>query len=167
MDSEQHPYLLIVDDDPRVIDFYREALLLPHEDKEQEVDLEMDEMFSLLEGDDPLDLEPEETLGSFCSAEVATHGLDALRIFSQKWKAETPFDLVLLDMRMPPGMDGVETALGLREYNQDLPIIFFTAYSDYSDRQIEEQVGGNYRLLRKPIDHEQLRAEIRQILGDS
>ena len=80
--------------------------------------------------------------------------------------AGTPFDLVLLDMRMPPGIDGLETALGLREQNPNLPIIFFTAYSDYKNELLEEQIGEGFSLLRKPIDEALLRREIQKMLPD-
>ena len=154
---ESEPLLLIVDDDPRVIDFYREALQLPHTAAEQEID----EMFALLEGEE----EPHTTDDpSHCRAVTATQGLEALRLFSEMEEAGTPFDLVLLDMRMPPGIDGLEVAMELRAKCPDLPIIFFTAYSDYKDEYLQEKVGGAHSLLRKPIDHEVLRAEVERLL---
>lgn len=158
--NNREPYLLIADDDPRIIDFYRQALGLPPTVEEQEADQELDEMFSLLEGDDPF----EEPAPSHCSAVTVTQGLEALRLFEERAAAGSPFDLALLDMRMPPGIDGLETALGLREQAPDLPIIFFTAYSDHKDEHLEEQVGGNFCLLRKPIEEAVLRDQIRKML---
>lgn len=160
--NNRKPHLLIADDDPRIIDFYRQALGLPPTQEEQEADQELDEMFSLLEGDDPF----EEPPPSHCDAVTVTQGLEALRVFEEMEAAGTPFDLVLLDMRMPPGIDGLETAQALRERNPVLPVIFFTAYSDYKDEHLEEQMGTPFRLLRKPIDETDLRREIEQMLPD-
>jgi len=158
----REPHLLIADDDPRVIDYYRLALGLPATPEEQDTDQELDEMFSLLEGEDPL----QEHAPSHCRAVTVSQGLDALRVFGEMAAAGTPFDLVLLDMRMPPGIDGLETALGLREQNPNLPIIFFTAYSDYKNELLEEQIGEGFSLLRKPIDEALLRREIQKMLPD-
>ncbi len=162
--EQREPHILIVDDDPRVIDFYREALQLPHTEAEQEAEQEMDEMFALLEGEDE-PLHPSEQPGH-CRAVTATQGLEALRIFSDMEETGDPFDLVLLDMRMPPGIDGLEVALELRLQRPDLPIIFFTAYSDYKDEYLKEKVGGEHSLLRKPISHELLRAEVERLLPE-
>ena len=156
-----NPHLLIADDDPRVIDLYRQALYLPPTLEEQAADQELDEMFSLLEGDnDPFD---EQTI-SLCRAVTVNQGLEALRLFEEMEQSGNPFDLVLLDMRMPPGIDGLETALAIREQRPTIPIIFFTAYSYYHDAHLEEQIGGEFRLLRKPIDEALLRREIEQLL---
>ena len=73
----REPHLLIADDDPRVIDYYRLALGLPATPEEQDTDQELDEMFSLLEGEDPL----QEHAPSHCRAVTVSQGLDALRVF--------------------------------------------------------------------------------------
>ncbi len=155
------PRLLIVDDDPRILDFYREALDLARTEEELEANQEIDEMFSLLEEEDD---EQEEDKPNRYHAVTATQGLEALRLFTEMEMAGTPFDLVLVDMRMPPGIDGLETALELRKKAPELPIIFFTAYSDYRDEHLEEKVGGRYRLLRKPMAHEDLIHEVEMLL---
>ncbi len=163
--SEQvrSPRLLIADDDPRILDFYREVFNLPRSAEEIEADQEMDEMFSLLEGGDAV----EQGVNSACEAVLVTQGLEALRVYAEQEAAEEPFDLALLDMRMPPGIDGLETARTLRERHPQLPIIFFTAYSDYKDEHIDEQIGKPFLLLRKPIDHEALRAAVNKMLPES
>ena len=162
-DQNRQPHLLIVDDDPRVIDFYREALALPHTQAEQVADQELDDMFALLEGEEESQ-SLEQT--SHCQVVIANQGLEALRIFAEMEEAGTPFDLALLDMRIPPGIDGLEVALDLRSKQPNLPILFFTAYSDYKEEYLQQQMGGNYRLLRKPISHELLRTEVQQLLPD-
>ncbi len=159
--ADHRPHLLIVDDDPRIIDYYREALGLQRSAEELEADHDLDEMFSLLEGDSE---EEHHTVTCPYRALTATQGLEALRLFKEMENEGNPFDLVLLDMRMPPGIDGMETAMILRESHPQLPIVFFTAYSDYSDAQLEQKVGLPFVLLRKPIASEDLLSQVEQML---
>jgi CheY-like chemotaxis protein len=151
--------LLIVDDDPRIHDFYREALSLSHNSDEAELEVDIDEMFAILEEDNPLQEE-----AAYCDATLANQGLEALRISNEMVEKGAPFDLALLDMRIPPGIDGLETAKGLRKQLPQLLIIFVTAYSDYRDEQLMEQLEQNYSMLHKPIGQQQLRDEISKAL---
>ena len=74
-----------------------------------------------------------------------------------------PFALAFVDVRMPPGWDGVETVSRLWQVSPNLEVVICTAYSDYSPEHIIERLGKNDRLqiLRKPIDP----AEIRNLAG--
>jgi len=65
-----------------------------------------------------------------------------------------PFSVAFVDMRMPPGWDGVATIKRMWELDPELQCVICTAYSDYSWEDILEQLGINDRLLllRKPFD---------------
>lgn len=65
-----------------------------------------------------------------------------------------PFSVAFVDMRMPPGWDGVKTIRRLWEIDPELQCVICTAYSDYSWEDILEQLGVSDRLLllRKPFD---------------
>ena len=52
----------------------------------------------------------------------------------------TPFHLAFLDMRMPPGPDGIWAAQEIRAVAPDLDIVIATAYSDVDPREIAERV---------------------------
>jgi signal transduction histidine kinase len=69
--------------------------------------------------------------------------------------------MVFLDVRMPPGIDGIETALRLREIDPSLQVVLCTAYSDYSfadiSRRFKESDG--LLILKKPFDP----AEVQQL----
>jgi CheY-like chemotaxis protein len=43
---------------------------------------------------------------------------------------ERPYDLVLLDQRMPPGMNGLEVAEAMRSSGQTMPIVLYSGYLD-------------------------------------
>jgi YesN/AraC family two-component response regulator len=59
-----------------------------------------------------------------------------------------------VDVRMPPGWDGVETTGRLWEIDPDLEIVICTAYSDYSFDEMVGRLGATDRLLilKKPFD---------------
>ena len=62
--------------------------------------------------------------------------------------------MAFVDVRMPPGWDGIETTLELWKVAPDLQIVICTAYSDYSWEEMLAKIGGSDRLviLKKPFD---------------
>jgi PAS domain S-box-containing protein len=69
--------------------------------------------------------------------------------------AGRPYAVAFIDMRMPPGWDGLETTLRLWEVCPDLQVVICTAHSDYSWEEMFERLGESDRLvlLKKPFDH--------------
>ena len=45
-------------------------------------------------------------------------------------ESNCPFALAYIDIRMPPGTDGIETVRQIRQFEQDIEIVIMTAYSD-------------------------------------
>ena len=70
--------------------------------------------------------------------------------------SESPYDVVLMDMRMPV-MGGIEATRLIRglQNGADLPIIAFTADTMSEDRERVFEAGAN-DLLAKPIDKQRL-----------
>ncbi|MEW5725644.1 MAG: response regulator, partial [Thermodesulfobacteriota bacterium] len=70
-----------------------------------------------------------------------------------------PFALAFIDIRMPPGWDGLETAKKIRAIDPNLELVIVTAYSDRDRREIVEQVGPPEKLLylKKPFDPDEIR----------
>ncbi len=68
-------------------------------------------------------------------------------------KKQTP-DLVLSDMIMPE-MDGINCWIGLRQYDQDVPVIMVTAIHDISTA-LEAIRRGAYDYILKPFEKDQL-----------
>lgn len=66
-----------------------------------------------------------------------------------------PYAIVFVDVRMPPGWDGVETSSRLWRADPDLQIVICTAYSDFSWEQITSRLGrlDNLLILKKPFDN--------------
>jgi PAS domain S-box-containing protein len=70
-------------------------------------------------------------------------------------QAGQPYALAFVDMRMPPGWDGLKTAEHLLGSDPNLEIVICTAYSEHSWRQIFDRIASaNERvlILRKPFD---------------
>ena len=62
--------------------------------------------------------------------------------------------MAFVDVRMPPGWDGVETTQRIWEIDPDVQIVICTAYSDYSWGEMFEKIGSRDGLLilKKPFD---------------
>jgi signal transduction histidine kinase len=69
-----------------------------------------------------------------------------------------PYALAFVDMRMPPGWDGIETIQRLWEVAPDLEIVICSAYSDYSWVETTEKLGHSSQLLilKKPFDNTEI-----------
>jgi diguanylate cyclase (GGDEF)-like protein len=73
--------------------------------------------------------------------------------------AEDPFAVAFLDMRMPPGPDGVWAAARIRELDPAIEIVICTAYSDIDPRDIGGMVPPEEKLsyLQKPFHPHEIR----------
>jgi len=66
-----------------------------------------------------------------------------------------PFAVAFVDMRMPPGWDGVETIEHIWQTDPDMQIVICTAYSDHVWEDVIRRLGNTEKLLilRKPFDN--------------
>ena len=95
--------------------------------------------------------------------EYATQGEEALGILRSARNEGVPFDLVFMDIRMPPGIDGLETAKCIRGEKDFLPVVFCSAYSDYSREDLAQHMGvDEVDMLPKPFNA----SDVRQTLCD-
>ena len=84
----------------------------------------------------------------------AFQGEEALATVRAAVKAGRPFAMAFVDVRMPPGWDGIETIVQLWRVDPDLQIILCTAYSDYSWKELCARIGATDQMviLKKPFD---------------
>jgi signal transduction histidine kinase/ActR/RegA family two-component response regulator len=63
--------------------------------------------------------------------------------------------MAFVDVRMPPGWDGVETTANIWQKYPDLQVVICTAYSDYRWEEMLKKLGYSDRLviLKKPFDN--------------
>ncbi len=69
--------------------------------------------------------------------------------------AQRPYAVAFVDMRMPPGWDGVETVEHLWQEDPDLQVVICTAFSDHAWEDVIQRLNKNDKLLilRKPFDN--------------
>ena len=73
-----------------------------------------------------------------------------------------PFDVVILDIRMPPGIDGVAAGSAIREMDPDVEIVFVSGYSDIPRDELERRVPPPMKLhcFSKPLSFMQLAEDV-------
>ncbi|MBS0579827.1 MAG: EAL domain-containing protein [Proteobacteria bacterium] len=150
--------VLVVDDEPEVRDAYRQILL------ENEVTQEMvgfRELRSRLFKKNPGDVARERSAARAGTIEpVFCDGAEAaVRLVKEGITRNEPFAVVFLDMRMPPGPDGVWAAQHIREVDPAVEIVICTAYSDADPGEIGGLVPPEDKLsyLQKPFHPHEIR----------
>lgn len=98
--------------------------------------------------------ESEQESDTIYEIDDAFQGEEAINMFNMAEKEGNPYTLVFMDVRMPPGIDGIRTSLAIWESNPGVEIVLCTAYSDYSWDEIISTVGQTDHLLfiKKPFD---------------
>jgi diguanylate cyclase (GGDEF)-like protein len=149
--------VLVADDEAEVRNAYRQILLETDMSSETAVFHNLRERLFSKSIPDPTAKSPssETTFAPFfCEgAEAAVAAVrDALA-------ADDPFAVVFLDMRMPPGPDGVWAAARIRELDPAIEIVLCTAYSDVDPRDIGGMVPPEEKLsyLQKPFHPHEIR----------
>ena len=84
----------------------------------------------------------------------AYQGREGVMLAAKALEAGRPYAMAFVDVRMPPGWDGVETTGKLWEMDPNLQIVICTAYSDYSWGEMFEELGqrDGLLILKKPFD---------------
>lgn len=137
--------ILIVDDNPAIHEDFRKVLtgeLRPHP--------ELLEAEAALFGDE---LPPSSNLDF--ELDSAFQGQEALEKVKGAVGKGRAYAAAFVDVRMPPGWDGIETVKRLWEVDPDLQVIICTAYSDYSWDEMLQKLGSsdNLVILKKPFDN--------------
>lgn len=85
------------------------------------------------------------------SAYQGEEGLERVR---EALGARKPYALAFVDVRMPPGLDGVETVARLFALDPELQVVLCTAFADYTWEDLGKKLGRSDRLLilKKPFD---------------
>ncbi|MBS1854905.1 MAG: PAS domain S-box protein [Acidobacteria bacterium] len=85
----------------------------------------------------------------------AYQGEEGLQKVTQAIAEGRPYAMAFVDVRMPPGWDGVETITRLRSVDPNLQTVICTAYSDYPWSAIESRLGRSdyWLILKKPFDN--------------
>ncbi len=138
--------ILIVDDNAAIHQDFRKVLNLPPEHAAQSA----------------LDLLEADILGEAARMSVrpdfevdsAYQGQEGLAKVRRAVADGRPYALAFIDMRMPPGWDGLETIEHLWEADPDLQVVICSAHTDYDWTEVVQRLGHSDRLLvlRKPAE---------------
>lgn len=95
----------------------------------------------------------------------ARTGEEGCAAIAQAHDRNEPIAVAFVDVRMPPGIDGVEAVRRMRAVDRDLEVVIMTAYSDKPLSAIIGDVGLLHKILyvRKPFARE----EVQQISGSA
>jgi CheY-like chemotaxis protein len=85
----------------------------------------------------------------------AFQGQEGLALIEKSLEENRPYAMAFIDVRMPPGWDGIETTGKIWQKYPDLQVVICTAYSDYSWEEMLKKFGYSDRLviLKKPFDN--------------
>lgn len=142
--STLHFRVLIVDDSRNIHDDFRKVLARP-------VDNSIAHLEADLFGDAPaLASSPVQF-----TVDSAFQGEDGVTLVSKATKEKNPYAVAFVDMRMPPGLDGLGTVAKIWQIDPQVQVVICSAFSDYSWTEIIGRLGHNDRLviLRKPFDN--------------
>lgn len=155
-DTEQthhmrHARILIVDDNKDIHQDVRKVLALPQQALELR-DLEAD-IFNKKE---------EQKMVMIFDIDSAYQGQDGYELVKKAKNEDKPYAMALIDMRMPPGWNGLETIQHIWEVDPFIEVVICTAFSDQPWEEVISNAGQRDKLLilKKPFDI----AEVQQML---
>lgn len=88
----------------------------------------------------------------------AYQGKEGFEMVQSALNQGRPYALAFVDVRMPPGWDGIETVKNIWNIDPDLQVVLCTAFSDYSTSEITSTLehSGNLLIIKKPFDSEEV-----------
>jgi CheY-like chemotaxis protein len=150
MEKPTRPYrILVVDDNPEIHEDFKKILI--HQDQHTETLQKIkSELF-----DEPapaVNISPYELNSAY-------QGEEAVQLVKEAFNRKDPYALIFLDVVMPPGINGIETAKAIWEIDPYVQIVICTAYSDYSWNSIVKELGinDNFLILKKPFESIEIR----------
>jgi PAS domain S-box-containing protein len=142
--SESIPRILIVDDNPAIHEDFRKIL-----GPKSKIQSRLDDVEASLFGKTVTPIERD----GF-RIDSAFQGQEALKLIQKALHEGDPFVLAFVDVRMPPGWDGIETLEHIWQCSPELQAVICTAYSDYSWDEMTRRLGqtDNLLILKKPFE---------------
>lgn len=141
--------ILIIDDNPEIHkDFIK---VLSFDNSTSEIDVLNTELL--------FGTKPQISTFPKYDLECALQGQEGVEKIKHALEAKNPFAIAFVDIRMPPGWDGIETIQHILELDTDIQLVICTAYSDYTWEKTVEKLGmrDNLLVLKKPFDVDAVR----------
>ena len=143
--------ILIIDDNPNIQKDFETILV--EEETSTGLNALRTEVFGEPDGDP--------TVESRYELDFASQGQEGCEKIRLALTEGRPYELAFVDMRMPPGWDGLKTVEQLWRIDRGIQVVICTAFSDYSWEEITRRLGKsqNLLILKKPFDS----AEVAQL----
>ncbi|MFC1793432.1 ATP-binding protein [Planctomycetota bacterium] len=150
-EKEMTHRILVIDDNPSIHKDFQTILL--EEEESETLNALRDEVFG--------NKNNANTSKSVYELDFASQGKEGCEKIKQACSEDQPYELAFVDMRMPPGWDGLKTIEHIWQIDPAVQVVICTAYSDYSWGEITERLGKseNLLILKKPFDS----AEVAQL----
>ena len=150
MNTHHHRRILLVDDTAAIHEDFRK-ILTPHVTTSPKLTATEAVLFG----------ETSELASTAFELDSAYQGQEALAKLQAALLAGRPYAMAFVDMRMPPGWDGVQTIERLWQADPRLQVVICTAFSDHSWEDVQGRLETSDRLLilKKPFDA----IEVRQL----
>ena len=164
--TEESIRVLIADDDEHILACYREAFGESEETDYMKtldaLDAELFDVKSDVKSDVKKDVEIGVDEAPRFDIVECSQGQDAIDKAREAANDGHPFDVVILDVRMPPGIDGVEAGSKIREFDSEVQIVFVTGFSDVPRRELERRVPPPRKLhyFNKPLSFMRLAKDV-------
>ncbi len=144
LNNDKNRRVLVIDDNRAIHDDFRKILAL-----DRTAALAMDASEAALFGT-PASAPPPTQF----QVDSAYQGQEGVSRVAQAVEQGRPYAMAFVDVRMPPGMDGVETTEKIWAIDSEIQIVLCTAYSDASWDEMLARIGNNDRMviLKKPFD---------------
>ncbi len=139
--------ILIVDDEPGMHDSYRRSFAPVGGEAAQ-----LSAMAAELFGDD--EAAPAHDDLPIFELTHCHQGLDAIAAVEAALARGEPYPVAFIDVRMPPGIDGKETARRIRALDADINLVIVTGFSDFSPLEISRAAGPTDKIfyIAKPFE---------------
>ena len=97
----------------------------------------------------------------------AHSGEEAFEVVKAAQESNRPIAVAFVDIRMPPGIDGIETIRRVRKIDRHIEIVIMTAYTDKSLPEIIHDMDLLHKVLyiRKPFAREEIQQITLSLVG--
>jgi diguanylate cyclase (GGDEF)-like protein len=150
MRGHKNRRILVIDDQKSIHEDYRKVMA-----PARECNVAVSEAAISLFGEDSA--APSTT--NVFEVDSAYQGEEGFRMVQKAQQEGRPYALAFVDVRMPPGWDGVDTVQRIWEIDPEILVVICSAYSDYSWEQMVHRLGPSDRflVLKKPFEQIEVR----------
>jgi two-component system, NtrC family, sensor kinase len=142
--------VIVIDDNPDIHRDFKTILQTDESDTS-----EVDELETSILGRKP---KTQKIIRDIYEMDYAFQGEEGVEKIRQAVSQGRPYELAFVDMRMPPGWDGLQTIEHIWEIDSCIQVIICSAYSDYTWEEVISKLGhrGSLLILEKPFDSNEI-----------